>query len=113
MIKTLIVSLVLTLAVELAGAFFLDIRDKKGLATVALANIITNPAVVFISALTWQFGGPNVYAVVVSVLEIMAIVIEMLIYKKNLCHDHLGMAIKISLLLNFCSYFAGEIINML
>lgn len=113
MIKTLIISLVLTLAVELAGAFFLDIRDRKGLMTVALANIITNPAVVFMSALTWQFGGPDVYAVVVSVLEILVIIVEMFIYKKIICHDHIGLALKISLLLNFCSYFAGELINML
>ena len=113
MIKGLIISLALTLAVESIMALILGVRDKKGLITVALANVITNPAVVFISALTWHFCGPEIYTIIVTVLEIAVLVIESYIYKKILWDDSWGQAIRISLILNFCSYFAGEIINMI
>ena len=113
MIKGLIISLALTLAVEFIMALILGVRDKKGLITVVLANVITNPAVVFISALTWHFCGPDVYTIIVTVLEIAVLVIESYIYKKILWDDSWGRAIRISLILNFCSYFAGEIINMI
>lgn len=111
MIKTLIVSLALTLVVECIGAMILKIREKNGLKVVALANVITNPVVVFSSTLVWHFLGPEVYAVVITAFEVVAIIVETGIYKKYLFKDSLGQALKISLILNFCSYFAGEIIN--
>ena len=113
MIKTLIVSLALTLVVECLGAIILKIRDKNGLKVVALANVITNPVVVFSSTLVWHFLGPEVYVVVITVLEVAAIIAETAIYKRYLFKDSLGTALKISLILNFCSYFAGELINMI
>ena len=57
MIRSLLVSFGVTVAVECIAAFLLGLRDKRSLLIVFLANVITNPAVVYTVTLLhlWVF----------------------------------------------------------
>ena len=75
------VSLALTLAVELLFALLCRHRGKQ-LLLVALANVLTNPPVVQ-AALLWRFYSLPGYPAAVAVLELLAVLIEGLIYAKS------------------------------
>lgn len=77
------VSLLLTEAVELAGAYAFGVRDKAGLRIVFIANLLTNPAVVLFSILVPRYVFPDCsYGALVAGLELAAWLAEALIYVK-------------------------------
>lgn len=76
MIRSLIVSLGLTISTELVLGWILGIRSRKGLELVALVNVVTNPAVVFISQLCRALAEPRIYRAVYCGLELLAFLIE-------------------------------------
>ena len=51
LIRSLIVSLALTLMLELGFALILGVRGRRNLALVALVNVLTNPPVVLLCSL--------------------------------------------------------------
>ena len=75
------VSLALTLAVELGFALLCRHRGRT-LLLVALVNVLTNPLVVQAALLWRQYALPG-YAAAVAVLEVLAVLIEGLIYQKS------------------------------
>lgn len=73
LVHALIVSLALTLVLEMAFALVWGVR-KKGLLIVALMNVLTNPAVVTLHFLCVNDLGWTVLPVVI--LELAAMVVE-------------------------------------
>lgn len=78
--QALLLSLLLTELIELPVLALLGFRGRE-LVIAALANVVTNPAVVFLhAAAASQTNLPE--WLVILVLEVSAVLIEALIYKK-------------------------------
>lgn len=73
MIKSLIISLFLTIIIELITSFLLGV--KKNTKIIICANICTNPIVVYISNCILIFKNEVLYFSVVILLEILAIIL--------------------------------------
>lgn len=102
------ISLGLTLAIELLFALVTGKRGRD-LVLVSLVNIITNPAVVtayFLSSLYTAIHP----AVMKAVLEIMAVAVEALYYKKF--GDAIRRPILFSIAANAFSFGIGELISI-
>ena len=94
--------LLLTIIIELVVGFILGVRNKKDIINIILVNVITNPIVVITPIIVYLRFGSKLEIITLIILEVLTVLIEGLIYKKTL----------ISLILNACSYFIGEIINL-
>ena len=82
MIKGWLISLSMTLVLELTYAWIWGVRGKHDLILVSLANILTNPVVVFVVYFL-HFRGLSVqYGWVTAVMEVWAVVTEGLLYKR-------------------------------
>ena len=109
--ESLAVSLGLTLAVELSLARALGVKKGPDLLFVLLANVATNPAVVFVYALCclrapgWRFA-------VLAALELAAFGAEGLIYARCL-EEKKPRPYRLSLVLNAASFAAGELLTFL
>lgn len=112
MIESLIVSLILTLIIELTVFFILGIKEKDDIEVIILVNILTNPIVVFCANIANIMCGGVTYYIIVIILEITAVLVEAYIFKKIL-HFQKISAIKISLINNIISYGTGVIISLI
>ena len=85
MIISLIISLVLTIVIELSISLILGIREKNDIYVVILVNICTNPIVVYIANYLVLIGSSKlVYNVIVTIMEIVVVFIEYIMYKYRL-----------------------------
>lgn len=101
------ISLTLTLILELFFALIFKVRGKALLLTI-FANILTNPAVVVLYLLFCRhYTFPE--AVVISILEISAVVVEAVIYKTS----GIKRPFLLSLGANAFSYLCGLLIGSL
>ena len=121
--------LVCTVVIEGVAAFVLGIRRAADQAVVALANVLTNPPLVVSTTLVGLFCGRGAYTVTLIILEVAALLVEALVYRSVM---RLGTGsggrfsfftggdvrfanrfapIIVSLILNACSYFGGELLN--
>ena len=105
-IKSLVLSLGLTIILELLFAFLWGM-DKRYFRLVAVVNILTNPIVVGCHILTRLYF-PFALMYVTIVLELLAIVTEGILYKK---HSAMKFPLMFSLCANVFSYSMGEILN--
>ena len=112
MIESLIISLTLTLLIEVSIAFALGIRNKKEILVVVLANICTNPVVVFLTNLVMILKNKILFISILLFLEICAWIFEFLIYKNFLKEQKIS-PLKLSLTCNLISFGLGIIINIL
>lgn len=110
MIKSLIVSLILTLIIELAILMILGVREKNDIIVGICANVFTNPIVVYISNCILYFKLFNIYYIAVAILEIFAVVAEFIIYKRYLKYNKIS-PLKLSIIANCISFGIGVIIN--
>ena len=98
--------LVLTEILELGTAFLLGVRDKYDFAIIALANVLTNPALnvilSFFASLT-----PVPIWLPLAVLEILVVLVEGAVYKKYLDFRKVPPYL-LSLILNVVSCFIGS-----
>lgn len=109
MLKSLLVSLALTLLVENAGAALLGVRKKKDFLLITLVNIVTNPLLVQtlnILSLTLKII-PLWYLILL--LEATAVVAEGLLYRNRLNYKKINPFV-FSFILNSLSYFGGRVI---
>lgn len=110
MIISLLISLFLTETIEVPfSQMFSFLRGKKGLLTVALANVVTNPALVFCMRLDLELGFPLPELPLLFTLELTAFIVEGLIYRR-LCGDG-KKAFAASLTLNGISFFLGRLVS--
>ena len=110
LIFSLIVSLTLTLIIELANSVILGIRDTYNFKTIILANCITNPVVVYIANCMILLNKHSIYIISVTILEILAVVAEFLIFKKYLKFNKIPPLL-ISVINNVISFSFGLIIT--
>ena len=99
----------LTLIIESIAAWLLGVRTSRGQATVALANLLTNPVVVSAGAAVQFFIGYRALLPATLMMEAAVIVIEGSIYKKHI--DVRVNPFALSLACNLASYGIGEILN--
>ena len=80
MLRAMGLSLPLTELIELSAALLLKKREDIGL--IALANLMTNPAVVYLSLLTKALR-PGLYPAAAAVAELLAVLAEGYAYKRR------------------------------
>lgn len=110
MILSLLISLFLTIIIELTVSFIIGIRDKDDMKVVILVNICTNPIVVYIANCLMLFTNDFIYNIGVAILEILVVMVEFVLYKKYLKFDKVS-PFAISLINNVISFSIGVIIN--
>ena len=125
---SLALSLAITLAVELPLAWLLGIRKSKGLTLVFLANIATNPALVFTVFILVTKLAVFPSRALIYFLEVLVLLFEAFLYgntkgmllpeaefipAKKLSFDRFKAALLMSLILNLASYCAGRFYTVL
>ena len=80
MLRAMGLSLLLTELIELSAALLLKKREDMGF--IALANLMTNPAVVYLSLLTKSLR-PGLYPAAAAVTELFAVLAEGYAYKRR------------------------------
>lgn len=111
MIESLVISLTLTIIIELAVSRLLKVRSKKDTILVILVNICTNPVVVFISNLALLLNNKIVHLSILMILELLAFWVEGLLYKKYLENKAIK-PYKLSLYANLTSFSFGVVFNI-
>lgn len=109
-LSAILLSLLLTLAVELGLGLLLGVRDKTGVLVIALVNCVTNPVVnlVFdLSAWVFTLRHPLPW-VVLGALEIAAFAAEGLFYRAARVSKRPFL---LSLALNGASFTVGMVIT--
>ena len=106
LLLSLVISLALTLLLEVLFSCFWGVRGK-GLLLVILMNILTNPAVVLLHFLCTAVLGWN-EILPVLVLEAAAIVTE-----GFCCRDMIRKPWMFAICVNLFSYFSGEILQLI
>jgi len=110
MLKTMAISLGLTLLLEITFALLWGLRGKRELTVAALVNVLTNPPVVLLYHIAaGLFGWPA--AAVTAVLECGAVLVEWRCYRA--CSQQLKRPFLFALLANGFSFGIGCVINLL
>lgn len=104
--------LILTIIIETIMAIIIGIRNKKDILNIILVNILTNPLVTSIPVYFNIRYGVLERNISLIILEIFTVIIEGIIYIKVLKFKRINL-ILISVYLNACSYFIGEIVNFI
>lgn len=109
MLKTLVISLAVTLVIELFLAFILKVRNRKGLLVVLLVNILTNPLAVLIHELLGMRFFGNTMLLCTAVIEIAVTASEAMIYMSFSKQEKYGIKrpVLLSVVSNTFSFFAG------
>ncbi len=113
MIKSLMISLILTIFIELYTSILIGIKKRNDIITVIVANTLTNPIVVFTTS-TIQNNLNNVwlYWGIVIIIEIIVVFIEGKLYEKIINFKKIS-GFKLSLINNVASFMIGIIIVIL
>ena len=105
LVRSLLLSLALTLAFELGAAFLLGVRDTKDFLLLFLVNVITNPPLVLALDLWYLSRGmPPWY--LIGALELTAVAAEWLLLRNRLVYRRIP-ALPLAILLNTISFFGG------
>ena len=113
MLESLIISLFLTIVIELSISLTLGIRKKEDIYVVILVNICTNPVVVSIANYLILINSSElIYNIIVIVMEVTVVFVEYIMYKKYL-KDYKKSPLLLSVINNCTSYLIGVIINFL
>ncbi|MCL2157273.1 MAG: hypothetical protein FWH54_04540 [Methanobrevibacter sp.] len=112
MIRSLVISLILTIIIELGVAIALGIRNKNDLLLVILVNTLTNPIVVYLANISMGFSPQFFHILVIAILEISAFLVEGFLLKKYLNTITVG-PYQLSFLMNSVSFICGIIISMI
>ena len=113
MIASLVISLGLTLLIELLVALILGIRNKEDMLIVILVNTLTNPVVVFCANCILLLESNLVYNVYVAVVEVLVVMIEWKIYQSFFSERYQHSSFFLSLICNLSSFLFGMIVNFI
>lgn len=101
--------LLITIVVECLIATILKVKIKD-LIIVLLVNVLTNPLLVSITFSIGIFYGNIPRVIITLILEILVVIVEGFIYKRNLIENKVNPYL-LALLLNISSYLIGGLIN--
>ena len=105
LLRSLLLSLALTLVFELCGAFLLGVRNKKDFLLLFLVNVVTNPPLVLTLDLWYLSRGmPPWY--LIGALELTAVAAEWLLLRRRLVYKRIAPLL-LSILLNAISFSGG------
>ena len=107
----MLISLVLTIVIEVIAGLLLRVRGWKNITHIILVNIITNPILVSVTHYTGLMFEDYIKYIALAVLELLAIISEGIIYKKYLQYDKLNPFV-LSFFLNFSSFAIVNMLNM-
>ena len=110
MIMSLIISLLLTIVIEIGIFIIIGIRDIEDLKVVFWVNVLTNPVVVYVANFVKVLNNDVIYNIVVFILEILAIIVEWIMYK-NFLEYKKKSPLLISSVNNIISFSLGIIIS--
>ena len=110
MIISLIVSLLLTIIIEISISFIIGIREKEDLKVVFWTHVLTNPVVVYIANCVKLLNNNVIYNIIVFIMEVLVIIVEFSIYKKFLDYKKKSPLL-ISSINNIISFSLGIIIS--
>ena len=110
MLESLIISLILTIIIELFVSLILGIREIDDIKVIILINICTNPIVVYIANCLILLNNNFLYNVVTIVLEILVVIVEFKLYKQYL-RTYKKSTLSLSLINNILSFGLGLIIS--
>ena len=110
MILSLVISLGLTIIIELLISFIIGIRNSEDIKVVLWANVLTNPIVVYTANCIKLLNNNLIYNIIVIIMEIMAVIVEYVVFKKYLKFRKKS-PIFISSVNNIISFVLGIIIN--
>lgn len=110
MILSLIISLVLTIIIEVSTSAFIGVKNKEDIKVITWTNILTNPVVVYLSICIKFLNNDLVYNLSVIMMEVIVVIIESIIYKKCLVFKAKSPMF-ISSINNITSFLLGVIIN--
>lgn len=110
MLRSLAVSLGLTVLLEEGFALCWGLRGRRELAVAALANLLTNPAVVLARHTAVGLWGWDPLPVTAA-LECMAVLAEWRCYRA--CSEQLKRPFLFALLANAFSYGAGQLLQLI
>ena len=107
----MIFNLCSTIAIETFSAFVLKVKSGKDYVNIILVNLLTNPIVnAFPFYMNIKYG--IIYRnISLFILEVLVVLVEGFVYSKYLKYRKIKPYL-LALILNFCSYFIGIIINM-
>lgn len=108
MLRAMAASLLLTELIELSAGLLLKKREDMGL--IALANLMTNPAAVYLSLLVKRLA-PGLYPAAVGALELLAALSEGYAYKKRAAA--IARPMGFSFCFNALSFGTGLIIELI
>lgn len=111
-IRSMLVSLLLTIVLELAFALIWGVRQRRDLIVNVLCNTFTNPvvcSVYYYCYFVLSLSGAG-RIIVLILLEISAVLTEWLIYKKTI---DIKRPMLFSLGANGFSYFTGLLISLI
>lgn len=107
-LQLLLLSLILTILIEVLFAWCYGVRDKKDYLLICLVNVLTNPPVVLIH--TWLLVALSYGGFLAKLpLELLAIGIEATLYKKYA--KQILNPVIFSIVANVFSFFIGWLIN--
>ena len=105
LLRSLLLSLTLTLVLELGGALLLGVCARKDLLLIFLVNVLTNPPLVLTLDLVYlAHGMPPWY--LIAALELAAVGIEALLFYRRLTYSRI-QPLLLSILLNAASFLGG------
>ena len=110
LMRSLALSLFLTIAFEACFFLLIGKRDKKDLLLLLLVNVITNPVVVLSYWITVLYTGLNTRLMLIA-LELFAVLTEGFYYKKH--GRSFSRPYLFSLIANMVSFGTGELIKLL
>ena len=109
-VNILMLNLLIVFAIELPVGFFLGARSFKQFITMALINIMTNPAVVLCRFAMVMYCH-SFEPIEILVLELLVIAIEGFMFSKFISFNQKNPYF-ISFILNVLSYGIGELIKI-
>ena len=112
MIYSLVISLFLTILIELCLSLILGVRAKNDLLVIILVNICTNPIVVYIANIIKLINNNILFLITIVTLEIIVVFVEFGLYNKFL-YNYKKSKFILSFINNISSYMIGIIISNL
>lgn len=107
--------LLCTELIECGAAFLLRRRTWREQRIILLVNLMTNPLAVILPVTAGIFFGRPANIVAIIVLELFAVFSEALVYRHFFQSEGKSLQklppLALSLILNFCSWSIGELLN--
>jgi hypothetical protein len=109
LINSFLLAPLLTIAIELVVALFFGFRKKIDIITIIFVNLLTNPILNYFLWVNDYFSFFKSNLLLILLLEFLVVSVEwkLLVY---VLQEKSSKLLKLSLVMNFCSYIAGFLI---